>query len=158
LAAGQLLPIQGAVFVSVKDADKNKVYPVVKQLHEMGFHFLATRGTSRHLKAMGIPSTSIKKIAEGRPHIIDHIKNGDIQLVINTPSGKESAGGSHNIRKAVLRYGLPYATTLSGARAMASGIEALIKGRLAVRSLQDYHTKIGYLPGSSMPALAEEAG
>jgi len=158
LAAGQLLPTQGAVFVSVKDADKNKVYPVVKQLHEMGFHFLATRGTSRHLKAMGIPNTPIKKIAEGRPHIIDHIKNGDIQLVINTPSGKESAGGSHNIRKAVLRYGLTYATTLSGARAMASGIEALIKGRLAVRSLQDYHTKIGYLPGSSMPALAEEAG
>jgi carbamoyl-phosphate synthase large subunit len=95
LAAGQILPVQGTVFVSVKDADKDKVYPVVKQLHEMGFEVLATQGTSQYLKDLGIPNTPVKKIAHGRPHVIDHIKNGDIQLVINTPSGKESAGGSH---------------------------------------------------------------
>ena len=144
LAAGQLLPTQGTVLVSVKDADKDKVYPVVKQLYDMGFNLFATRGTSQYLKDLGIPNRAVKKIAEGHPHIVDHVKNGDIQLVINTPSGKESAGGSHNIRRAVLRYGLPYATTLSGARAMASGIEALIKGDLTVKSLQEYHKEIGH--------------
>ena len=139
LAAGQLLPTKGTVFVSVKDADKDKAYPVVKQLHEMGFEILATKGTSQYLKNRGIPTKPVKKIAHGRPHVIDHIKNGDIQLVINTPSGVESAGGSHHIRRAVLQYGIPYATTLSGAAAITSSIEALRKGDLTVRSLQMYH-------------------
>ncbi|MFW6115394.1 MAG: carbamoyl-phosphate synthase large subunit [Thermodesulfobacteriota bacterium] len=158
LAAGQVLPTTGTVFVSVKDADKPRVYPSVRRLYEMGFNIMATTGTSQYLNTLGIPSRPAKKIAHGRPHVIDHIKNGAIQLVINTPSGVESAGGSHHIRHAVIRYGIPYATTLSGAAAMTSGIEALKQGRLAVRPLQDYHRKIVYLPGSSMPALAEEAG
>jgi carbamoyl-phosphate synthase large subunit len=122
---------------------------------------LATRGTSRYLKAVGIPNRPVKKIAEGRPHIIDHIKNGEIHLVINTPSGKESAGGSHNIRRAVLRYGLPYATTLSGARAMASAIAALRRRELAVRSLQDYHRDLSSTLTSPMvepPKEASDAG
>ena len=157
LAAGQHLPTQGAVFVSVKDPDKDKVYPVVKQLHELGFHVLATQGTSQYLRNLGIPNKPVKKIAHGRPHVIDHIKNGDIQLVINTPSGKESAGGSHNIRRAVLRHGLPYATTLSGAAAMASGIAALKKRRLTVKSLQEYHEEMSHLHVSSMPSLVKEA-
>jgi carbamoyl-phosphate synthase large subunit len=110
------------------------------------------------LKDLGIPNKPVKKIAHGRPHVIDHIKNGDIQLVINTPSGKESAGGSHNIRRAVLRHGLPYATTLSGAAAMASGIAALIKRRLTVKSLQEYHEEMSHIHDSSMPALANEGG
>jgi len=158
LAAAQLLPTRGTVFVSVKDADKDKVYPVAKQLYEMGFNILATRGTSEHLRDLGIPNKPVKKIAEGRPHIIDHIKNGDIQLVINTPSGKESAGGSHNIRRAVLQYGLPYTTTLSGARAMASGIEALIRGKLTVRSLREYHEKIRRSHISPVDEAAKEVG
>ena len=158
LAAGQLLPTHGAVFVSVKDADKNDVYPVVKKLYEMGFDFLATQGTSRYLKNLGIPNKPIKKIAEGRPHIIDHIKNGDIQLVINTPSGKESMGGSHNIRRAVLRHGLPYATTLACAKAMASGIEALKKRKLTVRSLQEYLKEIGQPHKSTVPESGKWAG
>jgi len=139
LAAGQHLPTQGTVFVSVKDADKEGVCPVVHQLYEMGFDFLATRGTSRYLQDAGIPNRLAKKIAEGRPNVIDYIKNSDIQLVINTPSGKESAGGSRIIRRTVLRYDLPYATTLAGACAMASGIEALKKGKVTVRSLQEFH-------------------
>jgi len=158
LAAGQLLPTQGTVFVSVKDADKDKVYPVVKQLHKMGFEVLATQGTSQYLKDRGIPNKPVKKIAQGRPHVIDHIKNGDIQLVINTPSGKESAGGSHNIRRAVLRHGLPYVTTLSGAAAMASGVAALIKRRLTVKSLQEYHEEMSHIHDSSMSTLANEGG
>ena len=139
LAAGQDLPTQGTVFVSVKDADKDGVYTVVQQLHKMGFDFLATRGTSRHLEDAGVPNRPVKKIAEGRPNVIDYIKNGDIQLVINTPSGKASAGGSRIIRRTVVRYGLPYTTTLAGAYAMASGIEALKRRKLSVRSLQEFH-------------------
>jgi carbamoyl-phosphate synthase large subunit len=108
----------------------------------MGFDFFATRGTSQYLKDHGIPNKAVKKIAEGHPHVVDHVKNRAIQLVINTPSGKESMGGSHKIRRAVLRHGLPYATTLACARAMASGIEALIKRKLAVRSLQEYLKEI----------------
>ena len=141
LAAGQHLPTQGTVFVSVKDSDKDGVYPVVHQLYEMGFDFLATRGTSSHLEDAGIPNRLAKKIAEGRPNVIDYIKNTDIQLVINTPSGKESAGGSRRIRRTALRYGLPYATTLAGACAMASGIEALKKRKVTVQSLQDFHER-----------------
>jgi carbamoyl-phosphate synthase large subunit len=144
LAAGQNLPTQGAVFVSVKDADKDEVFPLVHQLHDMGFSFLATAGTARCLHEAGIPSRQVKKIAEGRPNVTDYIKNGDIQLVINTPSGKESAGGARIIRRTVLRYGLPYATTLAGACAMASGIEAMKKKALTVRSLQDFHEESGY--------------
>jgi carbamoyl-phosphate synthase large subunit len=140
LAAGQNLPTEGAVFVSVKDADKDGLYPVIHQFHEMGFTFLATEGTSRCLHDAGIPSQLVKKITEGRPDVTDYIKNGDIQLVINTPSGKGSADGSCIIRRTVLRYGLPYATTLAGACAMASGIEAMKKKRLSVRALQDFHT------------------
>ncbi|MBN1840669.1 MAG: carbamoyl-phosphate synthase large subunit [Deltaproteobacteria bacterium] len=139
LAAGQDLPTEGTVFLSVRDGDKDAVHPVAHQLHEMGFGFIATRGTCRLLKDAGIPSRQVKKIAEGRPNVLDHIKNSDIQLVINTPSGKKSAGGSRLIRRTVLRYGIPYATTLAGACAMAMGIEAMKKKGLTVRSLQGFH-------------------
>jgi len=156
LAAGQVLPTTGTVFVSVKDADKPKVYPSVRRLYEMGFHIMATHGTSRFLHGLGIPSRPAKKIAHGRPHVVDHIKNGEIQLVINTPSGVESAGGSQHIRHAVIQYGIPYATTLSGAAAMTSGIEALRKGGLAVRPLQDYHRRISR-PSSPDPLAHERS-
>jgi carbamoyl-phosphate synthase large subunit len=139
LAAGQNLPTEGTVFVSVKDADKDEVHPLIHQLHDMGFDFLATEGTSGSLSDAGISSRLVKKIGEGRPNVTDYIKNGSIQLVINTPSGKESAGGARIIRRTVLRYGLPYATTLAGACAMASGIEAMKKKKLSVRALQDFH-------------------
>jgi carbamoyl-phosphate synthase large subunit len=147
LAAGQHLPAEGAVFVSVKDADKDRVNPLIHQLYGVGFDFLATKGTSRHLDNAGIPNRQVKKIAEGRPNVTDRIKNGEIQLVINTPSGKESAGSSRIIRRTVLRYGLPYATTIAGACAMALGIEAMKKDKLTVRSLQEFHEE----RGPSMP-------
>ncbi len=139
LAAGQHLPSEGAVFISVKDADKDGVFPVAHQLYKMGFDVLATEGTAQYLEGAGIPNRRVKKIAEGRPNVTDHIKNREIQLVINTPSGKEHAGAARIIRRTVLRYGLPYATTLAGACAIASGIEAMRKKKLTVRSLQDFH-------------------
>jgi len=138
IAAGQRLPVKGSVFVSVRDADKGKATPIVRKLHEMGFSILATRGTSRCLGEAGIPNEPVKKIAEGRPHVIDHIKNGAVQLVINTSSGGRSSGGSCDIRRAVLRYNVPYSTTLAGAWAMVSGIEALNTGTVAVKSIQEY--------------------
>ncbi len=156
LSAGQMLPLNGSVFVSVKDSDKDKIYPAVKRLYEMGFNILATKGTSVHLKRLGIPNQRVNKIAHARPHVIDHIKNGDIQLVINTPSERETAGGSHNIRQAVLQYGIPYATTLSGSAAMVSGIEALKKGILKVKPLQEYHGI--YTSLCSGQAVSEEGG
>jgi carbamoyl-phosphate synthase large subunit len=139
LAAGQNLPTEGKVFVSVRDADKDEILPVVRQLHENGFDFLSTRGTSNVLRDAGIPSRLVKKIAEGRPNVTDHIKNREIHLVINTPSGKEGAGGSREIRRTALRYDIPYATTLAGACAIASGIEAMNKKGLSVKALQDFH-------------------
>ncbi|MCK4486786.1 MAG: carbamoyl phosphate synthase large subunit, partial [Desulfobacterales bacterium] len=145
LAAGQYLPTEGTVFVSVRDADKDGIHPIVHQLYEMGFDILATKGTCRQLEDAGIPGRPVKKIADGRPNVIDHIKNGEIQLVINTPSGKGSAGGSRLIRRTVLSYGIPYATTLAGACAMAMGIEAMKKERLTVRSLQEFHKESGQL-------------
>jgi carbamoyl-phosphate synthase large subunit len=119
----------------------------------LGFDFVATGGTCRQLERSGIPSRLVKKIGEGRPNVIDYIKNGEIQLVINTPSGKESAEGSRMIRRTVLTYGLPYATTLAGACAVASGIEALRKKRLTVRSVQHYYHGHGH----AIPQRSEEA-
>jgi carbamoyl-phosphate synthase large subunit len=156
LAAGQHLPTEGAVFVSVKDADKDEVNSLVHQLHDLGFKFLATRGTSRVLQDAGIPNQLVKKIAEGRPNVTDRIKNEEIHLVINTPSGKQSAGSSRIIRRTVLRYGLPYATTLAGACAMASGIEAMVKWGLTVRPLQDFHEESGqWVPRESLEPADE---
>jgi len=141
LAAGQYLPIAGTVFVSVRDSDKEKVAPIARRLHEMGFQFMASAGTSSCLTEAGIPNQLIKKIAEGRPNVTDYIKNGQIQLVINTPSGKQSAGGARIIRRTVLRYEVPYATTLAGAGAMAAAIEAMKKNKLTVNSIQRFHSK-----------------
>ncbi len=139
LAAGQHLPTTGTVFVSVKDSDKEKVSPIARRLDEMGFQFMATAGTSSCLTKAGIPNQLIKKITEGRPNVTDYIKNGQIQLAINTPSGKESAGGARIIRRTVLRYEVPYATTLAGAGAMAAAIEAMKKNKLTVNSIQWFH-------------------
>ena len=158
LAAGQNLPTEGAVFVSVKDADKDGVHPVIHQLYENGFEFLATAGTASTLADAGIPCRLVKKIAEGRPNVTDYIKNGQVQLVINTPSGKEGAGGSRIIRRTALRYGVPYATTLASACAMASGIEAMKKKRLFVQALQDFHRPCAeWAPGSVKMLSGEDA-
>jgi carbamoyl-phosphate synthase large subunit len=135
IAAGQELPVRGSVFVSVRDADKERVRPIVEKLHRMGFEILATHGTSWYLKGAGIDNRLVKKIAEGRPNIVDHIKNNAVHLVINTASG--GSGASSEIRRTVLRYGIPYTTTLSGAWAMVSGIESLIRADMDVKAIQE---------------------
>ncbi len=138
LAAGQRLPRAGTVFISVRDADKEAIVEPARLLHELGFTIIATAGTQRHLVKHGVPAERINKVLEGRPHIVDAMANGEVQLVFNTTEGAAAIRDSRSIRQQAIISGIPYATTLAGARAMAQAIAAL-KGRtLEVRSLQEY--------------------
>ncbi|MFX0201853.1 MAG: hypothetical protein ACFFCW_37560 [Candidatus Hodarchaeota archaeon] len=114
--------------MSVRDRDKESICPVATQFIKMGFKLLATTGTSRFLREHNIPNQPVKKVSEGRPHIVDHIKNGEIHLVINTSLGSGSARDGYYIRRAALEYHVPYVTTVAGALAMASGVEAMAAG------------------------------
>ena len=146
LAAGQLLPLSGTIFISVRDHDKPLVLPAAKKFVELGFDILATTGTSRYLTGHGVANRLVYKVSEGRrPNIIDRIKNGDIALVINTALGADTSEDAVTIRRTTLAYNVPYATTVAAARAMATGIAALREGRLYLKSLQEYHPG-GYRP------------
>ena len=138
LAAGSKLPLEGNVFVSVKDKDKKLIVPVIKKLTCLGFKIFATKGTAKVLTDNGIPSTTVQKAAEARPNIVDHLKNKEIQLVINTIEGKCALKASYTLRRTALVYHVPYFTTLSGARAATDGIASIIEHDLDVKALQDY--------------------
>lgn len=138
LGSGTAVPGTGTVFVSVRDDDKPRVLPAIRQLHELGFTILATGGTQRYLAEEGIPTQRINKVLEGRPHIVDAIKNGDIALVINTTEGAGALSDSRSLRRAALLHKVPYYTTLAGAMAAAEGIKAYLEGDLQVRALQEY--------------------
>ncbi len=139
MAAGQNLPTEGAVFISIQDSDKKSVLPVAKQFKEMGFTILATRGTSVFFNAHGIENQMINKVSAGRPHAVDAIMNRKIQFVINTGTGDKTRQDGYLIRRAALKYAIPYATTIAGAAAMARGIAALKEKAFTVKSLQEYH-------------------
>lgn len=140
LAAGQKLPKGGNVFVSVNDWDKNKVLLPVRDFQDMGFTILATGGTADYLEEKGVQVQRVYKVHEGqRPNVVDLIKNGDIDLVLNTPSGKKTVGDSKMIRQATLLYNIPYTTTISGARAVAQAIYELRETGLVVKSIQEYY-------------------
>jgi len=139
MAAGFQLPRKGTVFISVHDSHKEKVVPIARTLKDMGFRLLATRGTAAYLKANGIQSDTICKVSEGRPHVVDFIKNGDIHLVINTGIGRRSSLDAHHIRRGALMYNVPYTTTIAGARAVSEAIGALQKEEWQVCPLQDYY-------------------
>lgn len=138
LAAGQNLPLQGTVFISVSDRDKQAVIPVAREFVELGFRLLATEGTQKVLAEHGIPVDKVLKLHEGRPHVIDAIKNHQIQLIINTPSGVEAQQDGQKIRRTALAYKIPLVTTLAGAKATAAAIRALQSGSLQVKCLQDF--------------------
>ncbi|ALK08665.1 carbamoyl-phosphate synthase large subunit [Blastochloris viridis] len=138
IGSGTKVPRAGTVFVSVKDGDKPRILPAAKMLHEAGFRIIATSGTQRYLAENGIPATKINKVLEGRPHIVDAIKNGEVQLVYNTTEGVQALSDSRSLRRAALLHKVPYYTTLSGAVAAAEGIRAYIAGDLEVRALQSY--------------------
>jgi carbamoyl-phosphate synthase large subunit len=138
LGAGAREPKGGNVFVSVRDADKERVVETIRLLTSLGFHAQATGGTARFLTERGIPTQKINKVSEGRPHIVDAIKNGSIQLVFNTTEGAQALADSRSLRQAALLHKVPYYTTLAGALAAAEGIKAYMSGDLEVRALQDY--------------------
>jgi carbamoyl-phosphate synthase large subunit len=142
LGAGSAVPTTGAIFVSVKDADKPRILPTVKMLVGLGFQILATGGTLRYLEENGVKATKINKVLEGRPHVVDAIKNGDVQLVFNTTDGPKALADSRSLRRAALLHKVPYYTTLAGSIAAAEGIEALCSGDLEVRSLQSYFGQV----------------
>ncbi len=139
IAAGQNLPREGTVFASVKDRDKRVIIMIARGLMDLGFQIVATHGTRKVLERNGVPARHVFKVGEGRPTVVDLIKNGEIQLVINTPSGKKPKADEVAIRTAALQHNVPIVTTIPGAWATVEGIEALIKGEVGVRSLQEYH-------------------
>ncbi len=138
LGGGSRLPLSGTAFVSVKDSDKDKVVAPVRELAEMGFRIIATRGTKRHLDAHGIACERINKVLEGRPHVVDAITNGEVDIVFNTTEGAKALANSFSIRRSALLYHIPYYTTLAGALAVTEAIKALRAGTLNVAPLQSY--------------------
>jgi carbamoyl-phosphate synthase large subunit len=138
--AGQHLPDKGTVFISVKDNDKEAILPVASKFNDMGFTIMATRGTSSFLTHQGIANKLVNKVSIGRPHVVDAIKNEEIQLIINTPSGGETTRDGYVIRRAAIKFNIPYTTTIAGAMAMCKGIAALKKKRLSVKTIQEYNS------------------
>jgi carbamoyl-phosphate synthase large subunit len=141
-AAQETLPSAGTVLITVAESDKPYIAETAKQFLSMSFKLLATEGTCRFLTEQGIPAERILKMYEGRPNIIDRIKNKEIQLVINTPVGKQSQHDDSYIRKAAIKYKIPYITTATAAAATAKGIAAKLKSKATVKSLQEYHNGI----------------
>jgi len=141
-AASQKLPAKGTVLITVTDTDKQKALDIAKQFDSLGFKIITTEGTHRFLAEKGIKTESILKLHEGRPNIVDAIKNAEIQLIINTPSGKLSQHDDSYIRKAAIRYSIPYITTAAAAVAAVKGIAARRQGHSPANSLQSYHRAI----------------
>jgi carbamoyl-phosphate synthase large subunit len=136
------LPVKGTVLITIADRDKDKIVETARNFTEMNFKILATGGTQKFLEQHGIPSTVIKKVHEGRPNIVDAIKNGEINLVVNTPAGKQSEYDDSYIRKNAIKYRIPYITTTSAALASSKGIKDRQSRDYQVKSLQEYHSEI----------------
>jgi carbamoyl-phosphate synthase large subunit len=138
IGGGTNLPRAGTVFVSVRDADKPRILETIKLLEKLGFKVIATGGTQRYLSENGVKTEKVNKVLEGRPHIVDRIKNGGVQLVFNTTEGVAALADSRSLRREALLHKVPYYTTLSGAVAAALGIKAYLEGDLEVRALQSH--------------------
>jgi len=139
ISAGSILPKAGVAFISVNQHDKKFIAKIAADLVSMGFSVIATRGTAQVLRNAGVPVETVYKVNEGRPHISDYVKSGKVDLLINTPLGKESFFDERSIRRAAVHYRIPCITTISGAIAAVAGIRALQRETLDVRSLQEYH-------------------
>src|SRR4051794_35706264 len=150
-AAGARLPASGTVFLTVTDSDKASVVGIAAQLHDLGFRIVATRGTAAAISRMGIPAERLNKIGEGSPHVVDWIERGDVDLVINTPTGTAARTDGYEIRRAAVAAGIPCITTISGGMAAARGIAAARHGAPPVVSLQEIHRRG---PASPRPVAA----
>src|SRR5687767_12804976 len=142
LAADNVLPSEGAVFITVNDSDKRAVTPIARRFHELGFRILATAGTAKHLRGRGVPTETVLKIYEGRPNGVDLMLNGEIQLLINTPLGKESQRDDYTMRQAAIAHRVAYTTTLSAANAASDAILSLRSRPPSVLSLQEWHARL----------------
>jgi len=140
IGGGVFLPDRGTVFISVKDTDKDHIVPAAQKMVELGFKVIATGGTASHLEDKGVPVERVNKVAQGRPHIVDRIVDGGVQLVFNTTEGWQSLKDSQAIREAALKAKTPYFTTAPSSLAVAHAIEALRGHALEVRSLQSYYS------------------
>lgn len=140
-AVGYELPLKGTVFISVRDHDKPAVLHVARKFADLGFHLIATAGTAAFLRDNEVHAENVFKLKEGRPNVVDHIKNGKIQLVINTSLGKKTSSDSFEIRRTTLAYNIPYTTTIAGAHAMALAVEELQRGDWDVKTIQEYHAE-----------------
>jgi carbamoyl-phosphate synthase large subunit len=138
LASGTHLPLEGCVFVSVRDRDKDALVEPCRRLVEMGFTLVATDGTAATLAGAGLPVSRVNKVRDGRPHIVDHMLNGGVQLVFNTTEGAQAIADSFSLRRTALTHAIPYYTTVAGARAAVQAIAALRAGSLEVAPLQSY--------------------
>ncbi|GAP64260.1 carbamoyl-phosphate synthase large subunit [Ardenticatena maritima] len=136
LAAGDRLPTEGTVFISVNDFDKGAALKIARDLHRLGFRLLATRGTAAFFANAGLPVEPVNKVSEGSPHVVDLIRRGEIHLIINTPLGATAHDDGRSIRVAAVRYGVPLLTTLSAAQAAVNGIRAMREAKWDVRPLQ----------------------
>ncbi|HXT22135.1 MAG TPA: carbamoyl-phosphate synthase large subunit [Thermoanaerobaculia bacterium] len=136
IAANNRLPLSGTAFLTVHDRDKRALVPVALRLEQLGFKLVATDGTAEHLRGQGVPVETVLKLHQGRPHVVDHIKNGEVDLIVNTPLGGDAYREDAEIRRAALAHRVPCITTLSGAMAAAEGIAALRKGALSLVPLQ----------------------
>jgi len=146
LGAGAKLPLEGCAFISVNNHDKPAVVPIARDLSALGFNLMATRGTANFLRAHGLEVEIVFKVNEGRPHVGDEILNHHIQLVINTPLGRESFFDDRIVRRIATMQSVPCITTLTGASATVSAIRALQTEGLSVRALQEYHAQIATDP------------
>lgn len=138
-ASSNKIPTSGKIFLSVKDKDKCATLELAKKLTEMGFSIVATRGTAKYLSDSGINSEVINKVMEGRPHVVDMIKNREVSFIINTVTGSQAQKDSMSIRRSALQYKIPYTTTISGAKAVVLAIEMMLKKELSIKSIQEYH-------------------
>jgi carbamoyl-phosphate synthase large subunit len=157
LAADNSLPSEGAIFVTVNDRDKPAVTPIVRRFYEMGFKLFATEGTARFLQQRGVPCERVFKLHEGRPHGIDLIVNGEIQLLINTPMGKDAQVDDYRLRQAAIARRLAYTTTLSAANAACDAILSMRSRPGQVRSLQEWHAGLSAGVAAAVPARATPA-
>jgi carbamoyl-phosphate synthase large subunit len=142
ISSRNAIPLEGKVFISVKDKDKPSLPPLVRKFYENGFSVIATKGTAAYLEEHGLKVESVNKVQEGRPDIVDLIKNDEIDFVINTVSGAKAKKDSFSIRESALRQSVTYTTTISGLKAAVNAIDTMLKKKLTVKSLQEYHKKI----------------
>jgi carbamoyl-phosphate synthase large subunit len=156
-AAGVSLPQEGTIFISVTDSDKPAATQLATRFHDLGFEVIATAGTAQSIAAMGIPVTKINKIGEGSPHVVDCIRSGDVDLVINTPTGSGARADGYEIRSAAVRHGIPCVTTMTGASAASRAIFAAARGDADVRTLQELHQQASGAAFAA-PAKAQEQG